>query len=418
MQRTWLFVAIIACLTFSGTLSLLRGQSPTSSVQQQLRSQYRISSVDGTGTVVRAGSVLVVAQDGLKANPPSAAGCWYNSHKPGNGIKYSKLWEAVTPADLRNQVRLLQVGEKVAVIQLDAKPSEVVLCVQSYTDPPYRAGVAFQFQQKGYVQPAYLKAIQDSIAEVFSLDTSGPTERAVPAPQLDKVAGLYVMAQATDNRLQLYADGSFSLVQEGQHYSGTFRIEGNKIIGRTGTGAPQQEGILQGDTIIDPNGSAWVKQGAPPAVAIPSIAPLRLPSTYVNAQAPADQIQLNADKSFSLQEAGQAYQGTFVLNGSTIELNISGGPKTTATIQGNTLTDSGGQTWVLREQSAGTAPAGSLLKNEDIAKMVKAGLDDAIIIAKIGSSKCQFDTSTDALIQLKQGGASAAVLKAVVAAGR
>ncbi len=27
--------------------------------------------------------------------------------------------------------------------------------------------------------------------------------------------------------------------------------------------------------------------------------------------------------------------------------------------------------------------------------MVKAGLDDTLIIAKIGSSKCQFDTSTD-----------------------
>jgi hypothetical protein len=48
--------------------------------------------------------------------------------------------------------------------------------------------------------------------------------------------------------------------------------------------------------------------------------------------------------------------------------------------------------------------------------MVKAGLDDTLIIAKISSSKCQFDTSTDALIQLKQSGVSAAVLKAIVSA--
>jgi len=39
-----------------------------------------------------------------------------------------------------------------------------------------------------------------------------------------------------------------------------------------------------------------------------------------------------------------------------------------------------------------------------------------MIIAKISSSKCQFDTSTDALIQLKQSGVSAAVLKAIVSA--
>ncbi len=50
--------------------------------------------------------------------------------------------------------------------------------------------------------------------------------------------------------------------------------------------------------------------------------------------------------------------------------------------------------------------------------MAKAGFDDAIIVAKIGSSKCQFDTSTDALIQLKQGGVSAAVMKAMVEAAK
>jgi hypothetical protein len=146
-------------------------------------------------------------------------------------------------------------------------------------------------------------------------------------------------------------------------------------------------------------------------------AKLKLPSAYVSAQAPADQLQLNADHSFSLQEAGQTYRGTFAANGSTLELNISGSPKTTATIQGNNLTDSSGQTWVLREQPAPGTAAETLLQNQDVIKMVKAGLDDALILAKTGSSKCQFDTSTDALIQLKQSGVSAAVLKAVVGAG-
>jgi hypothetical protein len=59
-----------------------------------------------------------------------------------------------------------------------------------------------------------------------------------------------------------------------------------------------------------------------------------------------------------------------------------------------------------------------MLKNEDIVKMAKAGLDDALIIAKIASSKCQFDTSIDALIQLNQSGVSAAVLKAIMGAGK
>jgi hypothetical protein len=143
---------------------------------------------------------------------------------------------------------------------------------------------------------------------------------------------------------------------------------------------------------------------------------MRLPSTYVNAQTAADQIQFNADNSFTLQEAGQSYQGTFVANGNNVELNITGGTKTTATIQGNALTDGNGQRWSLKEQSMGPAPTGAFLKNEDIINMAKAGLDDAIILAKISSSKCQFDTSVDALIQLKSSGVSAAVLKAILGA--
>jgi hypothetical protein len=357
-------VAFIASLSFDGTLPLLPGQAPSASVAQQLRSQYRLSPVSSdTVSLVRAGSVLAVAENGIKASPPSAFGCWYNSHKPGNGIKYSTVSEALTPADLKTQMRLLQVGEKVVVIRLDVKPSEVGFCVQTYSDnpndPPYRAAILFQFPQKNFVQPANLKAIQDSIAEVFTLNDTSPTESAVPAPQLEQIAGRYVMTQAPDNHIQLNADGTLSLVQGGRNYSGTFTMEGDKLVGRIGNGAPQQEGSIQGDTLIDPNGSTWVKQGAAPAVAATAVAPLRLPSTYVSAQTPADQIQLNADSSFSLQEAGQTYRGTFAANGNALELNINGGPKSTATIQGNSLTDSGGLTWVLREQPAAGAAAES-----------------------------------------------------------
>jgi hypothetical protein len=422
-HRTRLLLAIIASLSFDGTLPLLPGQAPSSSVAQQLRSQYRLSPVSSdTVSLVRAGSVLAVAENGIKASPPSAFGCWYNSHKPGNGIKYSTVSEALTPADLKTQMRFLQVGEKVVVIRLDVKPSEVGFCVQTYSDNPndrpYRAAVLFQFPQKNFVQPDNMKAIQDSIAEVFTLVDTSPTESAVPAPQLEQVAGRYVMTQAPDNHIQLNANGTLSLVQGGRNYSGTFTMEGNRLVGRIGKGAPQQEGSIQGDTLTDPNGSTWVKQGGAPAAAVPAVAPLRLPSTYASAQTPADQIQLNADNSFSLQEAGQTYRGAFVANGNTLELNISGGPKSTATIQGNSLTDSGGQTWVLQEQSASAPSSVTALRNEDIVKMAKVGIDDATLIAKITSSKCQFDTSTDALIQLKEAGVSPAVLKAVVAAGK
>jgi hypothetical protein len=282
-------------------MPLLRGQATGPNVVQQLHSQYRISPVSSDGlSVVRIYSILTVAQSGIKASPPSSFGCWYNSHKPGDGIKYSKISEAITPADLKTQMRLLEVGEKVVVIRLDVTPSEVNFCVQTYSDnpsvAPYRSAVVFQFPQKKFVQLDNLKAIQDSIAEVFTLDTGSPTE----IPVSEQVAGLNVTPQAP---------------------------------------APEA------------------------AVPTPTVAPLRLPSTYVSAQTSADQLQLNADNSFSLQEAGQAYQGTFVDHGNALELSIRDGPKSTATIQGNSLTDSLGQTWVLRDQPTGTDPGGALLQN-------------------------------------------------------
>jgi formylglycine-generating enzyme required for sulfatase activity len=154
------------------------------------------------------------------------------------------------------------------------------------------------------------------------------------------------------------------------------------------------------------------KGSAPPVVR------LRLPATYVSVQTPADQLQLNADNSFALQEAGQTYHGTFAVNGNAMELSISEtGTKTTATLEGINLTDGSGQTWVLREQSAPPASVAGVLQNQDVIKMVKAGFDDTVIITKIGSSECQFDTSTDALIQLKQSGVSAAVLNVMVGGG-
>ena len=148
-----------------------------------------------------------------------------------------------------------------------------------------------------------------------------------------------------------------------------------------------------------------------------SAAPPKLPSIYVSAQTPGDQLQLNADYSMSLLEAGQAYHGTFVVKGSTLELNINEtSSKTTLSRQGDNLTDSSGQMWSHREQSVGTAPSGAALHNDDIIKLVTVGIDDATITAKIKSSKCQFDTSTDALVLLKKSGVSTVVLNAMVGA--
>jgi tetratricopeptide (TPR) repeat protein len=65
----------------------------------------------------------------------------------------------------------------------------------------------------------------------------------------------------------------------------------------------------------------------------------------------------------------------------------------------------------------GSQTSSAILTNDDIIKLVQAKLPDSIVIAKIKSSSSEFDTSTEALIKLKQAGVSEPVLQAILDAG-
>jgi hypothetical protein len=55
------------------------------------------------------------------------------------------------------------------------------------------------------------------------------------------------------------------------------------------------------------------------------------------------------------------------------------------------------------------------LSNDDIIKMVSSKVPDSVILAKIKSSVCKFDTSSDGLSDLQKAGVSEAVMNAIVA---
>src|SRR5262245_47211375 len=57
------------------------------------------------------------------------------------------------------------------------------------------------------------------------------------------------------------------------------------------------------------------------------------------------------------------------------------------------------------------------LTNADVAEMVRSGLPDSVIVAKIRTAPARFDVGTEALVALKRAGASDRVLEAMVAAG-
>jgi hypothetical protein len=58
----------------------------------------------------------------------------------------------------------------------------------------------------------------------------------------------------------------------------------------------------------------------------------------------------------------------------------------------------------------------SLVSNRDVIDMVQARLSDQVIIRKVRTTKCKFDTSPSALIRLKKSGASDAVVLALTEA--
>jgi hypothetical protein len=64
-----------------------------------------------------------------------------------------------------------------------------------------------------------------------------------------------------------------------------------------------------------------------------------------------------------------------------------------------------------------TSLAQEVLTNDSVIQMIKAGLPEAVVIAKIKSTATKFDLKTDSLVSLKKAGVSDKVLEAMVAAG-
>jgi hypothetical protein len=60
----------------------------------------------------------------------------------------------------------------------------------------------------------------------------------------------------------------------------------------------------------------------------------------------------------------------------------------------------------------------SALTNKDVIEMVKAGLHDNIILAKIKNSQCGYDTSSQGLIELKNASVSNEITLAILDCGK
>jgi hypothetical protein len=66
---------------------------------------------------------------------------------------------------------------------------------------------------------------------------------------------------------------------------------------------------------------------------------------------------------------------------------------------------------------ATTSLAQEVLTNDSVVQMVKAGLPEGVVIAKIRSTATKFDLRTESLVSLKKNGVSDKVLEAMMAGG-
>jgi len=94
------------------------------------------------------------------------------------------------------------------------------------------------------------------------------------------------------------------------------------------------------------NSNANATQAPPDATATVRPGPL-----YISSQNGGDRLQLNGDNTFSLQEGGQSFSGSYLVTGTTLKLHIVELQKDVdIAIQGNRLVVNGDELWIQPNQ--------------------------------------------------------------------
>ena len=305
----------------------------------------------GASVVALEGTVLTVRQGGIKANPEFVAGYTPNYYSQGASITQPGSGQRA-PRTRIPTVEDLPVGTRVDVTDIVVADGSVTFDLQTCTDlhpgtpQKHRAALTFQFQA-GYVNTANLKQIADTITEVLAV-----------AEQPPQISGVYVNP-ANSNRIQLNPDASFVAQDTGRSLIGRFSFnviplaiqnKANLQLLIVQTGATIFLGLQDGK-ISDQAGDTWIKQstGDVAASAVQRAAPLA--PVYVSSQNTGDRLQLNGDNTFSLQEGGQSFGGTYSATGTLLRLHIVQLQKDVdIVIQGNRLVVNGDEVWIQPSQ--------------------------------------------------------------------
>jgi hypothetical protein len=174
----FIVVAILSCL------ALAAQEANAPSLKGQLVAQYKLVRLgpDANGTnVLEPGTVLVVQKEGIFGVPNGTAAVCPSRYQDGNLVSLNSACGVAVKRSFR-------VGEKVypSRIDVDLKQEKISLGIVACDacngiSPPTasKSEVAFQFA-KGYLETASVPDVEDTIAQVFTLDDSGAAASASP----------------------------------------------------------------------------------------------------------------------------------------------------------------------------------------------------------------------------------------------
>jgi len=238
LDTTISVISLLVTALIPRSLAAGQGAAPPS-LQEQLQAQYKLVKMgsDSNGpTVLEEGTVLAIQKGGILGVPsgspkpcpakyenaslkPPSGWCTQGrgeGGKHGFGILKSHIPGAGSVPDSKtntSDTRYFNKGEKVypSNIAVDMKNEKisfgVVACdTCNKTDPPtyYKSEVDFQFA-KGYLETADVSKVEDTIGEVFAIDTSNSgSEAQQPAAQPEQPAQAQpAPAQAPPASIQL-----------------------------------------------------------------------------------------------------------------------------------------------------------------------------------------------------------------------
>ena len=202
----------VVCFVLTASIPWSVAAGPqTASLQEQLQAQYKSVKMgsDSNGpTVLEEGTVLAIQKGGILGVPYSnPKGCpakyenanlkppsgWCTQSRGGGGkiggFLKNKIPGSSNVSDSKtstSDTRYFKKGEKVypSNIAIDLKNEKIAFGVVACdtcnkTDPPtyYKAEVDFQFPS-GFLEKGDVSKIEDTIAEVFQLDSGGDAQQS------------------------------------------------------------------------------------------------------------------------------------------------------------------------------------------------------------------------------------------------